>query len=71
MRNSNSLSPAHQPQGFLEWFHRLRAITDEDLKIAGGADAALYVMFNRQATIFFALMSIFNSIILIPIYATG
>lgn len=63
--------PEKEPKGLLDWFHVLRAISDEDLKLISGADAALYVIFNRYAAIFFFCMTLFNCAILIPFYATG
>ncbi len=36
-----------------------------------GTDAALFVIFNRYAAIFFACAGLLSAIILIPIYATG
>jgi hypothetical protein len=67
LKNKNS----KKPQGFLDWFHILRAITDEDLRSICGGDAALYLLFVRYAGIFFFSMAIFNCVILIPIYSTG
>jgi hypothetical protein len=46
-------------------------MTDKDLKIIAGTDAALYIIFNRYAAIFFMLISLFNSLVFIPIYVTG
>ena len=67
-----SIFPGDQePHGLLSWLRVLRAISDEDLKLLSGADAALYVIFNRYAAIFFACMTVFNAAVLIPIYATG
>jgi hypothetical protein len=66
-----STSADKKTNWLIDWFHKIRAITDEDIKVAGGADAAHYVMFNRQAAIFFALMSAFNCLTLIPMYASG
>lgn len=60
-----------EPRGLLDWFHVLRAISDEDLKLISGADAALYVIFNRYAAIFFLAMSLFNCAVLMPLYGTG
>lgn len=36
-----------------------------------GTDAALFVIFNRYAAIFFAWAGLLSAIILVPIYATG
>lgn len=36
-----------------------------------GSDAALFVIFNRYAAILFAGISVFNALVLIPIYVTG
>ena len=71
LKRSSSAFNEKEPHGLLDWFHILRAISDEDLKLICGADCALYLIFNRYATIFFALMTLFNSVILIPIYGTG
>jgi hypothetical protein len=60
-----------RPLRFLDWFHVLRAISDDDLKQICGGDAALYVLFIRYAGLFFFIMAFFNCSILIPIYATG
>lgn len=60
-----------KPEGFLAWMHILRAISDEDLRHICGGDAALYVLFIRYACFFFFFMTLFNLIILIPIYASG
>lgn len=60
-----------KPHGVLDWFHILRAISDEDLRSICGGDAALYLLFVRYAGLFFFGMTLFNCAILIPIYATG
>ena len=49
----------------------MRDIKDEELKLIAGTDAALYIVFNRYAAIFFFLMTIFNFVVLLPIYVTG
>jgi len=49
----------------------LKDIKDEELKLIAGTDAALYIVFNRYAAIFFFLLSIFSFVVFLPIYATG
>jgi hypothetical protein len=49
----------------------LRHITDEELKLVAGTDAALYIIFIRYAAIFFLYITLINSIIFLPIYVTG
>jgi len=39
--------------------------------LIAGTDAALYIVFNRYAAIFFFLISIFSFVVFLPIYATG
>lgn len=55
----------------MDWFYILRNFTDNDLKVICGTDGALYIVFIRYAAIFFGIMSAFNLIIFVPIYATG
>lgn len=33
------------PQGMLDWYHILKTIKDQDLKLICGTDAALYIVF--------------------------
>jgi hypothetical protein len=49
----------------------LKEINDEELKAIAGTDAALYIIFNRYAAIFFFFITIFNFTVFMPIYATG
>jgi hypothetical protein len=41
------------------------------LKAIAGTDAALYIIFNRYAAIFFFFVTIFNFIVFLPLYVTG
>jgi hypothetical protein len=70
IRTRSTLASA-KPEGFMDWFKVLRNMTDEDLKIITGTDAALYIVFNRYAAVFFAALSIINVVIFIPIYVSG
>lgn len=69
--DSDSLGDDNVPHGFGQWIRVLRDIKDEELKLIAGTDAALYIVFNRYAAIFFFLMTIFNFVVLLPIYVTG
>lgn len=54
-----------------KWYRFLNQITDEELKVISGTDGALYLVFNRYAARFFACITVFNSLIFVPIYMTG
>ena len=55
----------------MDWFYILRKINDEDLKVICGTDAALYLVFQRFSAKFFAVISIINFLLFVPIYVTG
>lgn len=59
------------PQGMLDWYHILKTIKDQDLKLICGTDAALYIVFQRLAAKFFAILTIVNFAVFVPIYITG
>ena len=46
-------------------------MTDNDLKVIAGTDAALYVIFLRYSAIFFFMITLFNFLTFMPIYVTG
>ena len=54
-----------------KWFGLLSKITDQEMKVICGTDGALYVVFNRFAAKFFALISVLNFLVIIPIYFAG
>jgi hypothetical protein len=58
-------------QNFFKWYSLLRDLGDEDLKIICGTDCALYLVFERFAAYFFAIVTIINLFIFIPLYLTG
>ena len=60
-----------KPNGLLDWFHILRRINDEDLKVISGTDGALYIIFIRYAAIFFSIITLINIVLFIPIYCSG
>lgn len=60
-----------KPNGILDWFRILRNVSDEDLKLVCGTDSALYLVFIRYAGRFFALITILNFAVFIPVYITG
>lgn len=61
----------HAPAGPLDWIKVLKKISDDDLKIITGTDAALYIIFLRLAATFYFIMMIFSLVVLIPLYASG
>ena len=46
-------------------------MSDEDVRLIAGTDAALYIIFNRYAAIFFLFITMFNFLVFLPIYITG
>jgi hypothetical protein len=59
------------PNGLLDWLAILRSIKDKDLKLICGTDVALFIVFQRLAAKFFAVVTIINFAVFIPIYLTG
>lgn len=55
----------------MDWFFILRGINDEDLKVICGTDGALYIVFVRYAALLFLMISVFNMLLFVPIYASG
>ncbi len=53
------------------WFRVLWNLTDEKLLEINGADYTLYLVFLRQTAKFFAIVSIFNAIFMIPMFVSG
>lgn len=66
---TQSINP--NPEGIFEWIGILKDISDEDLKVIAGTDAALFILFNRYAAIFFLCVTLFNSFVFLPMYLTG
>ena len=54
-----------------KWYGLLRDLGDEDLKIICGTDCALFLVFERYASQFFAIVTIINMFLFIPLYLTG
>jgi Late exocytosis, associated with Golgi transport len=59
------------PKGIWQWLRIIRNISDRDLKVISGTDGALYIIFLRYSAKLFAVITLINLIIVIPIYATG
>jgi hypothetical protein len=57
--------------GMFNWFRVLWNLTDEKLLEINGADYTLYLVFLRQTAKFFAVVSIFNAIFMIPMFVSG
>ncbi len=57
--------------GFFDWIKILGNMNDEDVRLIAGTDAALYIIFNRYAAIFFLFITLFNTLVFLPIYVTG
>ena len=55
----------------MDWIRILRAISDEELKLICGTDAALYIIFVRYASYFFAISALFGFAVLFPIHVPG
>lgn len=53
------------------WFRVLWHITDEKLLEINGADYTLYLVFLRQTAKFFAVVTVFNAIFMIPMFLSG
>jgi hypothetical protein len=66
---TQSISP--NPEGIFQWIRILKDISDEDLKVIAGTDAALFILFNRYAAIFFMFVTVFNALVFLPMYLTG
>lgn len=58
-------------RSLFKWFHLLNVITDEELKVICGTDGALYLVFLRYAAKFFAIITVMNFLVVLPIYAFG
>ena len=54
-----------------QWITLLNQITDDELMIICGTDGALYLVFLRYASRFFASVTVINFLVFIPIYLTG
>jgi len=59
------------PSGVGDWIKVLKAISDEEMKQICGTDAALFIIFVRYASYFFAISAIFGFAVLVPLYVTG
>jgi len=57
--------------GVFDWIKILGQISDEDVRVIAGTDAALYIIFNRYAAIFFLFITMFNVLVFVPMYITG
>lgn len=53
------------------WFKILWNLSDEKLVEINGIDYTLYLVFLRYCAIFFAGLTIFNLIFMVPVYITG
>jgi len=53
------------------WFKVLWNLTDEKLLELNGADYTLYLVFLRQTAKFFAVISIYNAIFMVPMFVSG
>ena len=60
----------HKISNLFKWYTLLRGVDDEKLRIICGTDAALYLIFIRYASKFFAVITLFNTVIIMPFYLT-
>ena len=58
-------------EGMFNWFKILRKLSDTKLIEINGIDYTLYLIFLRYSAIYFACLTLFNLVCMIPIYATG
>jgi Late exocytosis, associated with Golgi transport len=58
-------------KNFFKWYTLLRDLGDEELRSICGTDAALYLVFERFAAYFFAIVTGINLLVFIPLYLTG
>ena len=54
-----------------KWYTLLRGVTDDQLRIICGTDGALYLIFIRYASKFFAVITLVNTLIFLPFYLSG
>jgi hypothetical protein len=59
------------PVSVLDWIRVLKAISDDEMKQICGTDAALFIIFVRYASYFFAISAVIGFVVLVPMYATG
>jgi len=53
------------------WFKILWNLSDDKLVEINGLDYTLYLVFLRYSALFFACLTIYNLIFMIPVYVTG
>jgi Late exocytosis, associated with Golgi transport len=58
-------------QGMFNWFVVLWNIKDSRLVEINGVDYTLYLVYLRYAATLFAAITLFNCMVMIPIYASG
>lgn len=53
------------------WFKVLWNIKDQDLIQLNGVDYTLYLVYLRYAATLFTAITLFNCLVMIPVYASG
>jgi len=53
------------------WFKVLWNIKDQDLIQLNGVDYTLYLVYLRYAAMLFAAITLLNSLVIMPVYASG
>jgi len=53
------------------WFKVLWNIKDQDLVQLNGVDYTLYLVYLRYAATLFAAITLFNCLVMMPVYASG
>jgi hypothetical protein len=56
---------------FINWFKVLRKIDDDKLLAMTGIDYTLYLVFLRYSAYLMGVLTIFGTIFMLPIYASG
>lgn len=58
-------------QGMFNWFRLLWSLNDEKLIEINGFEYTLYLVWLRNLSVFFALITFFNASFMLPTYLTG
>ena len=66
-----SLSSMRFTASITNWWRILWNMSDESLLLLNGADYTLYLVFERYAIVFFAMLSFLSLSVFMPIYLSG
>ena len=57
--------------GLMNWFKLLRSLNEDKLLEFNGIDYTLYLVFLRLLSFFFLAITLYNAIVMVPIYLSG